>query len=79
MKFKEEIHNNEDDFLCNSCSNIEVLNSDKIHLCTSCEERICEQCYLEFEGYCKDCFTSLSKENEEEKMDLWKGFWSTRF
>lgn len=79
MKIRENLFEIEDYYLCNSCLNIEAYNEDKTHVCNYCEEEICKQCYIEFEGYCEDCFTALTKENEEHKMTLWTDFWSSRF
>lgn len=65
--------------VCNSCSDIDIYNEEYNCFCFKCGTLICNQCYIDFDGYCNECFDTLQRENEEMKRELWCDFWSSRF
>ncbi len=71
---REELKN-EGDICCESCYQTVEGTQD---ICYECGRIICEQCLLDFGGYCSECYDFLLKENEEDKRRLWNDFWSSR-
>ncbi len=49
--------------------NVQRCNNDTIYNCDVCNKHLCSECYRESDntGYCKDCFSNVSKNIEMSK------------
>ena len=61
---------------CKECSEYVEDNPKE---CEYCGEVLCEDCYFEYDGYCKECLDLLRREKSEEEKELWKSFWESKF
>ena len=54
-----------DEGLCYECNSVD-FNNDTIYNCDVCNKHLCSECYCESDntGYCKDCFSNVSKNIE---------------
>ena len=54
-----------DEGLCCECISVD-FNNDTIYNCDVCNKHLCSECYRESDntGYCKDCFSNVSKNIE---------------
>jgi S-adenosylmethionine synthetase len=54
-----------DEGLCYECNSVD-FNNDTIYNCDVCNKHLCSECYRESDntGYCKDCFSNVSKNIE---------------